>query len=122
MVRSTRLRQMRKFVQRHHFRLGLVENRPEELKPDEIIARIREAVIAGNREDVFKLSKLLVDGYDDRPVSDTELLRLRQVARILTISPRSVWRLVAIGELPAPVRVSPRERRWLGKDIKDYRR
>jgi predicted DNA-binding transcriptional regulator AlpA len=112
---------MRKFVQRHHFRLGLVENRPEELKPDEIIARIREAVIAGNREDVFKLSKLLVDGYDDRPVSDTELLRLRQVARILTISPRSVWRLVAIGELPAPVRVSPRERRWLGKDIKDYR-
>lgn len=40
-----------------------------------------------------------------------QMIDVREVATILKVSTRSVWRLVARGELPAPIRVG-RAARW----------
>ncbi len=49
-----------------------------------------------------------------------ELMTVREVARCLAISVRSVWRWTAKGILPAPVRHSRRSTRWRRRDIGDY--
>lgn len=48
------------------------------------------------------------------------LLTVRQVAARLAIHPRSVWRLVAAGELPGPVKLSPRIVRWREADLQEF--
>jgi excisionase family DNA binding protein len=49
-----------------------------------------------------------------------ELMTVRQVARCLAISERTVWRWTAQGVLPVPVRPSRRSTRWRTTDIRDY--
>lgn len=49
-------------------------------------------------------------------VSDYSLLRAREVARLLAVSVRSVWRLAATGLIPAPVKVGGATR-WRACDI-----
>jgi predicted DNA-binding transcriptional regulator AlpA len=44
---------------------------------------------------------------------------LREVARMLAISPRSVWRLVATQDLAPPVKVR-RSARWFESDVRAY--
>lgn len=51
--------------------------------------------------------------FESRP---PKLLRDRDLARTLNISVRSVWKLVADGELPAPIRLG-RSTRWREHDI-----
>jgi predicted DNA-binding transcriptional regulator AlpA len=51
-------------------------------------------------------------------VSD-RLLSLSQTAEVLSISGRTVWRLVADGQIPAPVRIG-RVCRWCCSDISSY--
>ena len=48
-----------------------------------------------------------------------ELLRVEEVARMLGISKRSVWRLVAGKELPEPVSIG-RCRRWHVADVRAF--
>ena len=50
----------------------------------------------------------------------TPLLTVEEVARILCVSKRTIWRLVASGELPPPVKVGKRLRRWRLQDIEDF--
>jgi excisionase family DNA binding protein len=47
------------------------------------------------------------------------LLTLAEVARRLRICSRGVWRLVARGELPAPVKVGSAAR-WLESEVRMY--
>ena len=47
----------------------------------------------------------------------TKLLSVVQVAGMLTISTREVWRRADSGELPQPVRLGARTRRWLRDEI-----
>ena len=47
------------------------------------------------------------------------LLSLPQTADVLNISARTVWRLVAAGQIPAPVRIG-RACRWCCSDISGY--
>lgn len=47
----------------------------------------------------------------------TRLMTARDVADQLGIHPRSVWRMSASGELPAPIRLSARVVRWRPDDI-----
>jgi excisionase family DNA binding protein len=42
----------------------------------------------------------------------SELMTVQQVAALLNVTRRTVWRLVKSGHLPQPLRVSPRLRRW----------
>lgn len=49
-------------------------------------------------------------------VSDYSLLRAREVARLLAVSVRSVWRLASTGLIPTPVKVGGATR-WRARDI-----
>jgi excisionase family DNA binding protein len=47
-------------------------------------------------------------------------MTVRQVARCLAISERTVWRWTAQGVLPVPVRPSRRSTRWRSADIRHF--
>lgn len=47
------------------------------------------------------------------------LLKVEQVAKMLGLSERSVWRLTSTGEIPAPIKLG-RSRRWSRKTIEDF--
>lgn len=51
--------------------------------------------------------------------SDLQMLTVQEVARILVVSVRTVWRLVDEGKVPKPIRVG-RQARWPVTDIRDY--
>jgi prophage regulatory protein len=55
----------------------------------------------------------------DREPRLPSMIDVREVASILSISTRSVWRLVATGELPQPVRFG-RSARWRLADIEAW--
>ena len=48
--------------------------------------------------------------------ADCQLLDVRDVAALLKVSVRQIWKLVASGRLPQPVRLG-RSVRWLSADI-----
>ncbi len=54
-----------------------------------------------------------------RIAGDPLALSVQQVAFLLDISVRSVWRLTSSGELPRPVAIG-RSRRWLRHAIDEY--
>jgi predicted DNA-binding transcriptional regulator AlpA len=49
-----------------------------------------------------------------------DLLTVRDVARRLSISERTVWRWTALGLLPTPVHPHARSTRWRAADIERY--
>lgn len=49
-----------------------------------------------------------------------DLLTVRDVARRLSISERTVWRWTALGLLPPPVHPHARSTRWRAADIELY--
>jgi excisionase family DNA binding protein len=57
-----------------------------------------------------------------RPTSsdDLTLLTIKQVARRLAVSVRSVWRHVRSGRLPAPLYPTPRAPRWRRTDLERF--
>lgn len=52
---------------------------------------------------------------ESRP--DLQLLKAADVARLLRVSVRQVWRLVASGALPEPVKLAARTVRWREADL-----
>jgi len=52
---------------------------------------------------------------DSKPI----LLTVRDVAFLLRLGERTVWRLCSIGELPAPISVG-RSKRWTRRIIEKY--
>jgi predicted DNA-binding transcriptional regulator AlpA len=54
------------------------------------------------------------------PAMVPDLLTVREVARRLSISERSVWRWTALGFLPPPVHPHARSTRWRAADIERY--
>jgi excisionase family DNA binding protein len=49
-----------------------------------------------------------------------DLLTARQVADRLSVSVRTVWRLVARGDFPKPIRVNCRLVRWKAEEVDRY--
>jgi predicted DNA-binding transcriptional regulator AlpA len=49
-----------------------------------------------------------------------DLLTVRDVARRLSISERTVWRWTALGLLPPPVHPHSRSTRWRAADLERY--
>lgn len=49
-----------------------------------------------------------------------DLLTAQEVARRLSIGVRTLWRLVAQGSLPQPIRFSRKLVRWKAADIDSY--
>jgi len=57
--------------------------------------------------------------------ADVQLLDVREVAGLLRMHPRSVWRLAAQAEaglcnLPKPLRIGPKTIRWRLSDVQAY--
>lgn len=55
----------------------------------------------------------------DGALADLTLLNVRQMAELLGVHPRSVWRLAQMGEIPAPIRLGGRVVRWRLSDLRD---
>jgi len=55
----------------------------------------------------------------DRPTQDAQLLTALDVAEILSISKRSVWRLTSAGEIPKPIKLG-HSCRWSRKSIEQF--
>ena len=53
-------------------------------------------------------------------VEERRLIRLDEVLRICGVSKAHVYRLVAKGEFPTPVRVGPRAARWKLSDVLEW--
>ena len=51
---------------------------------------------------------------------DVELLDARELARRMSISVRTLWRLSGEGKLPQPIRLGGRIVRWRAADIEGY--
>ncbi|QDU45189.1 Helix-turn-helix domain protein [Symmachiella dynata] len=47
------------------------------------------------------------------------LLTVEQVAQLLQVSPRSVWRLRSAGDLPKPVKIGGAVR-WIGEELRHW--
>ena len=54
------------------------------------------------------------------PEPGPDLLAAKDVARRLSVSVRTIWRLVAEGQFPQPVRYSRKLVRWKASDIDRY--
>src|SRR4051812_32463666 len=49
-----------------------------------------------------------------------DLLTAQQVSSRLSVSPRTLYRMVARGQFPPPVRYSRKLVRWLVRDLQEY--
>jgi predicted DNA-binding transcriptional regulator AlpA len=59
------------------------------------------------------------EGNEELPVG-AELLTSYQVAERLSVSVRTLWRLVASGKFPQPVRYNRKLVRWKTVDVSNY--
>lgn len=48
------------------------------------------------------------------------LLNVHQVAELIGVHHRTVWRLAATGDIPSPIRISDRVVRWRLRDIEQF--
>ncbi|NQU11917.1 helix-turn-helix domain-containing protein [bacterium] len=98
------------------FALGLVPpSRDTAEQDDAVFSQLGEAVAAGDRDKVFRVASALVGAMGGQEA----LLKLPKVAEKLSVSERTVWRLVASQKLAAPVHVGS-SRRWFRQDVDDY--
>ena len=49
-----------------------------------------------------------------------ELLTVKEVAGLLKIHVRSVWRMAATGQIPEPIRLGPKTVRWRAVDLEAH--
>lgn len=52
--------------------------------------------------------------------ASVELLKIEQVAGLLNVSRRTVYRLVDGGKIPPPIRIGRRMLRWVAATIRDW--
>lgn len=52
--------------------------------------------------------------------SQSQLLSARQVGALLSVSTRTVWRMLSSGQLPQPIRIGTRLTRWRLVDIQAF--
>lgn len=53
-------------------------------------------------------------------MADVTLLCVRQVAELLGVHARSVWRMAQTGEIPPPIRLGERVVRWRLSDLREH--
>jgi excisionase family DNA binding protein len=52
--------------------------------------------------------------------TDVAVINVREVAELLGVNARTVWRLSQRGEIPAPIRLGDRVVRWRLCDLRDH--
>lgn len=53
-------------------------------------------------------------------MAEVTLLSVRQVADLLGVHARTVWRMAQTGDIPAPIRLSERVVRWRLSDLREH--
>jgi excisionase family DNA binding protein len=53
-------------------------------------------------------------------LASLQYLNVRQVAELLGVHPRTVWRLVSSGDLPQPIKISAKVVRWRVADLEAH--
>jgi len=56
----------------------------------------------------------------DSSLVHVRTLTVKQVAELLGLHPRSVWRMSADGTLPKPIRIGTKAVRWRFSDLADF--
>lgn len=56
----------------------------------------------------------------DPRLANVRLLTVRDVADLLAVHPRTIWRLVATGDIPAPIRLGSKAVRWRLADLERH--
>lgn len=56
----------------------------------------------------------------DDPLAKLQHLKVQEVAELLGVHRRTVWRLVSSGDLPEPIRISAKVVRWRVVDLEDH--
>ena len=54
------------------------------------------------------------------PKPDVAVINVREVAELLGVNTRTIWRLCQRNELPRPIRLGPRILRWRLVDIREH--
>jgi excisionase family DNA binding protein len=52
--------------------------------------------------------------------TDVAVINVSEVAELLGVNSRTIWRLCQRGELPAPIRLGPRILRWRLADLREH--
>ena len=53
-------------------------------------------------------------------MADVAVVSVREVAELLGVNPRTVWRMAQTGEIPAPIRLGERIVRWQLSDLREH--
>ena len=53
-------------------------------------------------------------------MADVAVVSVREVAELLGVNPRTVWRMAQTGEIPAPIRLGERIVRWRLSDLRGH--
>ncbi len=53
-------------------------------------------------------------------MADVAVVSVREVAELLGVNPRTVWRMAQTGNIPAPIRLSERVVRWRLSDLREH--
>ena len=61
----------------------------------------------------------MIPKQDDQ-LAKLQQLNVRQVAELLGVHPRTVWRLVSSGDLPEPIHIGPKIVRWRLVDLEAH--
>lgn len=52
--------------------------------------------------------------------TDVAVINVREVAELLGVNTRTVWRMSQRGEIPAPIRLGDRVVRWRLSDLREH--
>lgn len=52
--------------------------------------------------------------------TDVAVINVREVAELLGVNVRTIWRLAQRGEIPAPIRLGDRVVRWRLSDLREH--
>lgn len=53
-------------------------------------------------------------------MADVAVVSVREVAELLGVNPRTVWRMAQTGEIPTPIRLGERIVRWRLSDLREH--
>ena len=53
-------------------------------------------------------------------MADVAVVSVREVAELLGVNARTVWRMAQTGAIPAPIRLSERVVRWRLSDLREH--